>query len=219
MNHLTPYANGPIGVGPQSLASAERVIYHTLRVGFDALVSDPSMVDRLFMLLDTDEKTTIKTMLTKNPPFVKHGFSRNNFDVPQLSVVVGSETLKETFIGGALGADEDVFAETTDGTFVQLEGEYVGTSIEVWITTNHPDLTMYYYSIAWAMLSASVRDVFAPLNIMLNNMNGGDIQPDSRWMPAHIFARRIGLELQGMRHHSFDAGVWKGIIVRATLKV
>lgn len=217
------------GWGPQSIAGAERVVFHVLKTGLDVLAAKPEIVDRAFRLLPAAERAKIKTLLVKRKPKVVHGFPKADAYMPAVCVLLTNESEEQRYINDYLGnstedpeldTDKDGEVEAEEVEFVggveeqRVEGVRTKMTLDVWIVDLHPDTVLAYYTLLWALLDGARRRVFAPLDMHPSDLSGGDVAPDPAYMPQASFIRRLGMSLSGMRTTAFDDEVWGPIIVQ-----
>ncbi len=157
----------------------QRFLFEIVKSGFETIRDQPSLVDDIFSQYDLPdtEIDAIKTALVEEFPTVKHQYARKEDEPPIISIVLGNESEKDHYLGD--------FAEQLD------DGAEVVSSIwehtyRLLIYTKHPDLTLYYYEILKAIF------VTAPLEdcgLFQTHISGMDLEPDVRYIPAHLFAR------------------------------
>jgi hypothetical protein len=166
----------------------ERQLYTALKDGITAINESPRILDRLFLELfelPADEVARIKEIWKARPPNVIHHYPRTNSTFPLWSIVLGNENEKETYIGDYAGQEEDEEDEDfgADVSSALWDHQYV-----ILICTEHPDVTQYYYQIAKSIILATS---WPDKDLWDLKIGGGDLAPDPRYIPEHIFARQI----------------------------
>jgi len=211
--------------GRQSMAGFERVIAHVLKTGTDLVATSINMdrdepddiVDRLFPLYALEERNTVRRLFTERRPRIVHGFPRGNGELPAVMILVSNESESRRAIGDLVTDDGDEI-EFIGRRPERIEGVMVESSVELWIMDNNPDTVLAYYTLLWAIMDGARRKVFAPLELHAGQLSGGDVAPDSNYMPEYVFARRIGFSLTGMRTVAFGDELWEGITLELQLQ-
>jgi len=167
-----------------------RYLHQLLTEGVAKMLADPSLLDDLFLAnyaLAKAEVDSIKTFFATHPPEVINGFARVDSNFPLYAITLSNEVESLQFLaddGGMITDIED-----------PLYGADIETAIwthayEILIYTEHPDVTAYYYEIAKYILLAGLR-ILSDEGAFEFEMSGGDLAPDPKYLPEHLFARRI----------------------------
>lgn len=166
----------------------QRYLYDTLKQGVQEILGEMSIIDDIFRVnycLEQSEVDSIKTAFQANPPNVIHHYARSESEFPLWSVVLESEEESEHYIGD----DAGMIDEPDDPLFGADRIASIFTHHYAILTyTEHPDLTLYYYEIAKAIL------VVAPLKsqgLFNTHLSGMDVMPDPQYIPEHLFVRKM----------------------------
>jgi hypothetical protein len=204
--------------GPQSIAGCQRVVFHVLKSGFEALAESPDSVDRTFHLFRKEEREKVKTILGKIPINIIHGYPTMGADLPIISITTAGERSDERFLSDSMALESlDSFQEFDPAGFGGLEvtGTRVRTTLNLLIYADHPDVLQYYYALTWVLLHAA-RKLFLKMGIDPGDVSGADLVPDPTLLPEFVYGRRITVELSGNRTYSIDHSLLKTITIKAT---
>lgn len=169
----------------------QRFLYDTLKAGIEEILKEMSILDDIFRVnycLERDEVESIKTAFETNPPNVIHHYARSESEFPLYSIVLESENESEHYIGD----DAGMIDEPDDPLFGADRIASIFThDYSILTYTEHPDLTLYYYEIAKAIL------LVAPLKsqgLFNTHISGMDLMPDPRYIPDHLFVRKMSFQ-------------------------
>jgi len=169
----------------------ERYLYAALQSGLAEIKSNNSILEDLFSdlyeLIPT-EVAGIKTWFNAQTPKVIHNYSRMDQEMPIYSIVLDSESEDESVIGDSAGIIED----PDDPNF----GADCDTAIwkhqySIMCISEHPDVTLYMYEIAKSILLAALPQL-VDVGLFEGSLSGQDLAPDPRYVPEHLFVRRLG---------------------------
>lgn len=174
----------------------QRYIHELLTTGFAAYKADPDLLDDLFLDnygLNSAETSAIKQYFITHTPDVVNGYPRTTTTYPAVAIVLIRENEVENFIGN------DVGQETEEGSSLfgaDVEGAVWEYVFNLLIFAEHnPDVTSYYYEITKSILLAGLETLDAK-GCMVYRMSGADLAPDPRYIPEHLFGRRLELSCQ-----------------------
>lgn len=213
----------PTTDGMQSIAMIERVVFEILQTSFELIPSNPQFIDRLFRLLDADERAMIKQYLTERKVQIHHSYARSGYDLPTLNIVLGNEGDGDPeALDGYLGEQVNEYEEDEDddapGTNISLYGGPLDTNIQVWIYAETPDLVQYIYKIARVVLKAA-KPMFSALQVQPGRMTGGDVAPREDWLPTPAFGRMIQIAFSGIEPYAVEPQYWKRVTERVHVKL
>lgn len=174
----------------------ERTLYKALTQGIEAISKDQAVLDLLFQFhgLDATEIAAIKAVWAKTPPSVVHGYAPVHSTFPLYSIVLQNEGETQTFLGDDVGTIDD---EEDENHGADLKGSFWRHAYQVLIYAEHPDVCLYYYEIAKAILvEAHSEKVFQDEGIHAMRLSGADIAPDARFVPEHLFLRALTVEAE-----------------------
>lgn len=166
----------------------ERHLYAALEAGIEQFTKRPELFDALFKEdydLPTEEVEAIKTLWATKPPDVIHNYPRTDSSFPLYSVILGDEGEKEVYLNN----DAYQIDDEGDPQFgADVKSSIWDHSYQIWVCTEHPDMTVYYYEVAKSILL--VGD-WGDLGLWEINVRGRDLAPDPRYMPEFIFIRQL----------------------------
>jgi hypothetical protein len=169
----------------------ERFLYTTLKDGIQAMLDDLAILDDLFVdlyELEQSEVDKIKEVFTEDPPGVIHSYARTETSIPVFSIVLESENESEHFLGDDAGMIDD----PEDPDFgADCKSTIWDHKYQILCYTEHPDLTLYYYEMAKSIfLTADL----SSYGLFMTHLSGADLMPDPRYIPEHLFVRRLSFE-------------------------
>lgn len=168
----------------------QRFLFLALQDGIAQISADLTLLDDLFAELyelDPTEVASIKTHFAAKPPKVIHGYAPRNVEPPVFSIVLMNEGESATFLNN----DALQICDPDDPDFgADVKASIWQHSYHILTYTEHPDVTSYYYEIAKSILLAST-DFFVERDLFDIQMSGQDLMPDPRYIPEHLFARRM----------------------------
>jgi len=179
----------------------ERYIYSALVDGIAELVAKPRRLQTIFTklkLLTVSEAEKLTDVFRRQPPAVLHQYPRDDTVFPAIAIILGDEAESTEFLdtlGNIVEQDEAALLSEPG-----LEDDYKRATIytqtfHMWIVTEKPDLTIAYYQLAKYILMQKrtfLKDAGA-LDIVTS---GGDLAPNATYMPAHLFIRRLTIQVQ-----------------------
>lgn len=179
-----------------------RYIYGVLQDGVQAFVDNPSLLDDLFRWeynLEDEEIHTIKEYFAKYPPNVATGYMRRDSKFPCITIVLGGETEAEQVMDRYMGRVDP------DDPMTEHDGEEIAGSIwqyvfHVFVYTEHPDVTEYYYEVVKSILQLAHEQLtdYGVFDIVLSGM---DLAPDIQYLPEHLFVRQLQIQCKRENHH------------------
>lgn len=171
----------------------QRFLYTTLKEGLAAIQAKPEILDDLFLdlwELSASEVAEIKTAFLAKYPGVIHGYARSETEFPVFSVVLGNEGEAAHYLGDDAGMIDDMDHPDFGSDCLSAIWKH---SYQILCYTEHPDLTLYYYEIAKAILLTAD---FNSLDLFEVHVSGMDLMPDPRYIPEHLFVRQMTFECQ-----------------------
>ena len=173
----------------------ERFIYTALTEGFATLQKDVDILEDLFIGqhgLSKTEFAAIRTLLATKPPKVIHGYAHADESFPLCSIVLDSEQETDEFLAYDAGQVEDPDDPDYQTDILSAIWQH---SHSVLIYAEHPDAVLYYYEMAKSSLIAA-HDYFIDQGMHNVSLSGMDLAPDPRYIPAHLFLRRLSIKSQ-----------------------
>lgn len=190
----------------------QRFLYTTLTAGLETIQNDLTLLDELFREfyeLSREESEAIKTAFQTKPPGVIHGYARSETDFPVYSIVLQNEAESEHFVGDDAGMIDD----TDDPDFgADCKSTIWEHHYQILCYTEHPDLTLYYYEIAKAILLTANLPSYG---LHLVHLSGADLMPDPKYLPEHLFVRVLMFQAsREFMHIDRDSKLGKAFRVR-----
>lgn len=180
----------------------QRFLFDSLQDGIAQITQDLTILDQLFeevYELEPDEIAAIKTFWENpngikeaGPPKVIHGYLRKDIEIPVYSITLQNESEAQTWLNNDSGQVEDIL----DPDFgADIKGSIWSHRYDIHIYHEHPDVVSYLYEIAKSILLASM-DFFSDKGLFDIDISGADLAPDPRYIPEHLFARRMTFACQ-----------------------
>ena len=189
----------------------QRYLYTALTVGIEAITNDLRILEDLFIKnygLSVEEVEAIKTAWTAHTPNVSHNYPRMDSQFPLYSIILSNEKETDHYLGDMAGQIED---EKDPELGTDILSALWSHSYQIWVSTEHPDLTIYYYEIAKSIILGTPFE--SAYDLFELSISGADLLPDPRYMPEHLFIRQITFgcsrEFQRLDLTSRFAKAWK----------
>lgn len=172
-----------------------RLLHTILTSGIQTIVDDVSLLDDLFernYVLEDSEVDAIKEYYAEHPPEIINGYARKDSDFPLVAIVLADEGESESFL-----ADDA-------GPVLDEDSPYVNSDISaaIWshtynflIYTDHPDISTYYYEIVKMIILGGL-PILIDDGCFEFSLRGGDLAPDPKYLPQHLFARQLTFTCQ-----------------------
>lgn len=176
----------------------QRYIYTALVQGFAKITKDISLLEEFFRDqygLDATEIAAIRTYYTAHPPKVRQGYPAADQVFPCMSIVLAEEGEELNVIGddGGMVDDED------DPDFgADIKTGFWGHNYSILVYDQHPDAVLYYYELAKSilLLNAGGTGYFSNQGLFNIKISGMDLEPDPRYLPAHLWVRQLSFRCQ-----------------------
>lgn len=177
----------------------QRLLFNVLKVGVEQITRDTTILEELFQEqydLSAEETAAIIKLWNAKPPSIIHGYAHADSQFPLFAITLLGERESDKFIGDSAGDIDDVL----DPDFPAEELSALWRhDYGIWIYTEHPDATLYYYEIAKSiLLTANTGEIggegsnlFIRNGVMDIDMQGMDMAPDPRYLPDHLFVRQL----------------------------
>lgn len=190
-----------VAAGRYSVVMPERVILALLRTEVDRLAKPENEPDlrRFFEhfydpMISAEERDSYITNFQRQPPLPRLGYPRTSAAFPCFSIVMEREVPAEEALGKYLG-------QTRPGDPVDRAEEYVGSMFEstygIYIYAEHPDVCLYLYHFAKAVLIGSSL-VLQECGVIDPSYEGNEMQPGESYLPENMFVRRLGVTLKSL---------------------
>lgn len=173
----------------------QRFLYTSLKTGLSLINEQPELMDDLFAdlySLSTTEVDGIKKFFREKPPGVVHSYARVDTPIPVYSIVLADEQEAET----VLGDDAGMITDPDDPDFGADEYSSIWShKYLVLCYSEHPDVTQYMYEVAKSIFIAALGPLSAE-GLFETHLSGGDLAPDPRYIPEHLFVRQLVFSCQ-----------------------
>lgn len=195
----------------------ERIIYKTLVDTIDALVTADAQgkYPKLHRILaapgrEAEEVDKLLTFLTGDgKPHVRHGYGMGGTPMPVIAIVLGNESVDQTYLGnlvGDAGDEAEAFVAEVEkevGHPVEAAVKRYSFTFNVFIYAENPDVALALYNL--------VRDTFlsqeralAAAGMETPMFSGMDLAPDPRYVPENIYVRMFSIQAYGHVLYSYD---------------
>jgi len=173
----------------------QRFLYKALQLGLEQFKTQPELIDDLFgdlYSLEQTEVEAIHTFFRQKTPGIVHNYARSDTPIPVYSIVLADEREAENFIGDVAGqiTDED----DPDFGADELSSVWQHT-YHVLCYSEHPDVTQYMYEAAKSIYIAAFK-MLSDEGLFEMHLMGGDLAPDPRYIPEHLFVRQLTFACQ-----------------------
>lgn len=173
----------------------ERLIYRVLKDGIAQLAANPAILEDLFIGqhgLTAAEFASIKKLFLAQPPGVHHGYAHTENNFPLYAIILDSEGESTAF----LAADAAPLPEDDPDYPSDVSSALWRHNYSILTYAEHPDVALYYYEIAKTIMFAA-RDFFVNESGLFNLvLSGMDFAPDPRYLPEHLFLRRLSFQCE-----------------------
>jgi hypothetical protein len=176
----------------------QRLIFQVLQTGVNAINQDSKILDDIFAKqwgLSEAELASIKTFWTAKPPTVIQGYARQDSPFPLFAISLLGERESDKVIGDeafdVMDPDDPEFQDDQKTAFWHHD-------FAIWVYSEHPDVTLYYYEIVKhiILVSSDLKKANAPSiwvenGVMDIDLQGQDLVPDARYVPSNLFVRQL----------------------------
>ena len=162
----------------------ERVLIQTLRTGLAARVAAPSTIVRMctegYGLVQSEADAVAKIFVAE-PPSVAMQYPREDSKFPLVSVILVDERESTQYIN----AGHTRYIGTRHKRASIWEQKFA-----LWVSTKHPDLTLYLYAMVKDIMLAS-RDDLVASGVVVSSYAGSDMGPNADYAPFWLFIRQL----------------------------
>ncbi len=161
-----------------SFGLAQRLFVVALRNGVERFCEDASLWAAVLPGLEPNERDQVAAHFTAGPPKVVLGYPREAVTAPVVAVVLQSDRPEAEFLGDELDL-------TDEG---ELRGAYHRKALSVLVLSRHPDVTLFVYEWALAVLRAHTDWLELEGVQAVTFVSGGEIRPDPQYLPLELYA-------------------------------
>lgn len=188
-----------VAAGRFSVVMPERVFLALLRVETNRLADTANVDDlrRFFMhffdpMITEKERESYITNFQREPPVARLGYPRTGAKFPCFAVIMERDVMDQEALGKYIG-------QTKAGDPAETAEEYVGSMFEqtygIYIYATHPDVCLYLYHFAKAVLLGS-HVILQECGIIDPSYDGNEMMPQDEYLPENTFVRRLGVTLK-----------------------
>lgn len=173
----------------------QRLLYRVLSDGMELVNAQPEILEDLFQenySLSRAEVDEIKRFFREQTPNVIHGWARSDSEFPLYSIVLVREQETESVLADDAGQVEDETDPDYQADCYTAIWEHV---YDIMCFCEHPDAVQYMYELAKSLMFAA-EDYFIEEGLFERHLQGGDVAPDPRYVPEHLFLRRMTFSAQ-----------------------
>ncbi|MCZ6868110.1 MAG: hypothetical protein O7G84_01240 [Gammaproteobacteria bacterium] len=196
--------------GAHSVVMPERVILALLRSETDRLsnLANVGELRRFFSfffdpMITEDERESYITSFQRTPPVPILGYPRSSSEFPCMAVVLERDAEDQAALSHYLG-------QTRAGDPVEQASEFQGSMYEktygVYIYATHPDLCLYLYHFAKAVLIGS-NVAMQRCGMVETRYDGNELNPQDTYLPENMFVRRLGVTVKSLETVPIFLGV------------
>jgi len=187
--------------GRYPLVLPERIILALFRSEI-ARLSDPnnrSDLVRLFAhffdpVISAEERDAYVTNFQKYPPETYLGYPRSSARFPCYAVVLESDDEQDEALGYLID-------RTNDEERIDKSQAYYGSMFQqsygVYIYSEHPDICLYLYHFAKAMLIGA-HDILEGCGVTEMRLSGTELGPEETYIPENMFVRVCRVSLKSL---------------------
>ncbi len=181
----------------------ERLIFTALSDGIAEFQNNLDLLERHLQqstFLDATETAAIRQYFKDRPPRVIHQYAREGDSFPVWAIILGNKREETKFLGDesgqiiGMGDGEDEFEGFLDASEPEAGATELSSiwnfNYQIFVYTEHPDMTIAYAEIAELLLMRA-RKFFKAQGLLNIEQGANDVAPDARYIPAHLFARRV----------------------------
>jgi hypothetical protein len=190
-----------VAAGRYSVVMPERIILALLRTEADRLSDKDNETDlvRFFghffdPMISEAERNSYVSSFQRTPPVARLGYPRTGAKFPCFAIVMERDVEDQEALGKYLG-------QTRPGDPIERAEEYVGSMFEqtygIYIYAEHPDMCLYLYHFAKAVLLGS-HEVLEQCGILDPAYDGNEMIPQEEYLPENMFVRRLGVTLKSL---------------------
>lgn len=195
----TPKEPFEVAAGRFSVVMPERVILALLRSEVDRLANPDNGDDlrRFFNhffdpMISNKERESYIVNFQRQPPVTRLGYPRTSATFPCFAIIMERDTMDQEALGKYLG-------QTRPDDPIESAEEYVGSMFEqvygIFIFAEHPDVCLYLYHFAKAVLLGS-HVTLQECGIIDPQYEGAEMMPQPDYLPENMFVRRLGVTLK-----------------------
>ncbi|UCF48575.1 MAG: hypothetical protein JSU89_15650 [Myxococcales bacterium] len=173
----------------------QRVLYNILTEGMSLINAQPEILEDLFQenySLTRSEVDEIKQFFREQTPGVIHGWARSDSTFPLYSIVLINEQETESVLADDAGQIED---EDDPDFAAECYTAIWEHRYDVMCFCEHSDAVQYMYEVAKSLMFAA-EDYFLQEGLFERHLSGSDVAPDPRYVPEHLFLRRLTFSAQ-----------------------
>jgi hypothetical protein len=173
----------------------QRFLYDVLTSGMVTINEQPGILEDLFQenySLSREEVDGIKEFFQTQTPNVIHGWARSDSTFPLYSIVLVREQEIEAVLADDAGQVEDETDSDYQSDCYTAIWEH---TYDIMCFSENPDSVQYMYEVAKSLMFAA-EAYFVQEGLFERHLSGSDVAPDARYVPEHLFLRRMTFSAQ-----------------------
>ena len=176
------------------IAFSERYFVAVLRNGVDWFIANPLAWRGILGNVTDQELTNFVAYFSNRRPVVRLGYARAKDPLPQINVILESETGSESFVGDLAGLGT-ISELTTDGA---INSDIRKQRVSLHVHSDHAEIVLYLYHMAHSVIMSSARFFAQKGLINLSFASGAEVYPQEVYLPETIFTRALSYEFEGV---------------------
>lgn len=174
---------------------SERYFVSVIRNALKWFHDNPEAWKRIIGNVSADELGRFQAYFSNRKPTVRLGYARSQDPMPQINVILDSETSSVDLVGDLAGiGDMDEFTAATGGV---INANLKKQTLSIHVHADHPEITLYLYHMVQASILSSAR-FFAQKNLAnLSFVSGSEILPQEVYLPEQIYSRVLSYTFEG----------------------
>lgn len=174
---------------------SERYIVAVIRNAVKWFQDNPTAWRRIIGNVEDSELDRFTSYFANRPPTVRLGYARANDPMPQINVILDSESGTVDFIGDLAGVVD--FPEFVNQGGV-LNTNIKKQSVSIHVHADHPEITLFLYHMVHSSILSSLA-FFAKMNLFnFSFVSGSEVLPQELYLPESIYSRVLTYSFEGV---------------------
>ncbi len=203
------------------MSMAERTIFKTIKDGLQVFIDDPRRFERFLIdNLELSEKEAANARVLfaggtnergetvdAKPPNLVHGYARTGGPFPCWALTLSNESTVQDYLDqdALVGTEDGRLVDPETGRIVDPKQRRVRYTHNLMVIGDNPDVVLYYYHLAKFILLRE-QDALEAKDLDDLSISGADLAPDSRYLPANMFARVLTITVDTDECWTEDSG-------------
>lgn len=197
----------------------ERIIYDRIKDRLDWYAAEALRFE-VFLLargIGADEAHRAREAFADTAPTLVMGYARQGTQFPCVALVLGTDSNVDDYLGEdapMLGTDDDDdegldYYRDEDGQIVDPHMRRWEGRADLFVYSDHPDMTLYLYHIVKDICVRS-RKVWHSAAFEDVRYSGAELAPDPKYLPTDMFTRRFSITLRYHEYYTDDPNGFAG---------